>query len=68
MAFESSRFEELRFITISPYGGLDSAAVRQENKKPECFGLWFLLSSGEWIRTTDLQVMSLTSCLCSTPQ
>jgi FkbM family methyltransferase len=24
-------------------------------------------SSGEWIRTTDLQVMSLTSCLCSTP-
>jgi len=24
-------------------------------------------SSGEWIRTTDLRVMSPTSCLCSTP-
>ena len=24
-------------------------------------------SSGDWIRTNDLQVMSLTSCLCSTP-
>ena len=24
--------------------------------------------SGGWIRTTDLQVMGLTSCLCSTPQ
>jgi hypothetical protein len=26
-----------------------------------------LFCSGEWIRTTDLQVMSLTSCHCSTP-
>ena len=25
-------------------------------------------SSGEWIRTTDLRVMSPTSYLCSTPQ
>ena len=24
-------------------------------------------SSGEWIRTTDLRVMSPTSCHCSTP-
>ena len=25
-------------------------------------------SSGEWIRTTDLRVMSPTSCHCSTPR
>jgi hypothetical protein len=24
-------------------------------------------SSGDWIRTNDLRVMSPTSCLCSTP-
>ena len=33
-------------------------AVRQVNEKPEPDGLWFTFSSGEWIRTTDLRVMS----------
>ena len=37
-------------------------------KKPEFRVLWFFLSSGERIRTTDLRVMSPTSYLCSTPQ
>ncbi len=37
-------------------------------KKPELRVLWFFLSSGERIRTTDLRVMSPTSYLCSTPQ
>ena len=35
-----------------------STTVRQVNEKPEPFGLWFAFSSGEWIRTTDLRVMS----------
>ena len=41
-----------------------STAVRRANEKPEPNGLWFTLSSGEWIRypfgtlTTDLRVMS----------
>jgi len=30
----------------------------QANEKPEPDGLWFDFSSGEWIRTTDLRVMS----------
>jgi hypothetical protein len=30
--------------------------------------VWALFSSGGWIRTNDLRVMSPTSCLCSTPQ
>ena len=29
---------------------------------------WNSFGSGEWNRTTDLQVMSLISCHCSTPQ
>lgn len=58
---------ELRFIRNSSIFGKMSTAVRQANEKPEPDGLWFDFSSGEWIRTTDLQVMSLTSCLCSTP-
>ena len=35
-----------------------STAVRRANEKPEPDGLWFDFSSGEWIRTTDLRVMS----------
>ena len=39
-----------------------------KNKKhPDGCLLW-CLGSGGWIRTNDLQVMSLTSCHCSTPQ
>ena len=30
--------------------------------------LFTTFCSGEWDRTTDLQVMSLTSCRCSTPR
>jgi len=35
-----------------------STAVCRANEKPEPDGLWFDFSSGEWIRTTDLRVMS----------
>ena len=72
---------ELRFIRNSSIFGKMSTAVRRArvcgplgNEKPEPDGLWFLTpckgfdsSSGEWIRTTDLRVMSPTSYLCSTP-
>jgi hypothetical protein len=58
---------ELRFIRNSSIFGKMSTAVRQANEKPEPDGLWFDFSSGEWIRTTDLRVMSPTSYLCSTP-
>ena len=34
-----------------------STAARRANEKPEPDGLWFTLSSGEWIRTTDLRVI-----------
>ena len=57
----------LWFIRNSSIFGKTSTAVRRANEKPEPDGLWFTLSSGEWIRTTDLRVMSPTSCLCSTP-
>ena len=79
LAKESETFDfdvpgELRFIRNSSIFGKMSTAVRQArdcgplgNEKPEPDGLWFTLSSGEWIRTTDLRVMSPTSCLCSTP-
>jgi hypothetical protein len=66
---------ELRFtpkvhirVRNSSIFGKMSTAVRQANEKPEPDGLWFTLSSGEWIRTTDLRVMSPTSCHCSTPR
>ena len=41
-------------------------------KKTACFAIDLLVkqakkSSGDWIRTNDLRVMSPTSCLCSTP-
>ena len=41
-------------------------------KKKACFPIDLLVkqakkSSGDWIRTNDLRVMSPTSCLCSTP-
>ena len=49
---------ELRFIRNSSIFGKMSTAVRRANEKPEPDGLWFSLSSGEWIRTTDLRVMS----------
>ena len=72
LAKESETFDfdvpgELRFIRNSSIFGKMSTAVRQANEKPEPDGLWFDFSSGEWIRTTDLRVMSPTSCLCSTP-
>jgi hypothetical protein len=39
--------------------GIDEEGRREvlDNKKPEPNGLWFLISSGEWIRTTDLRVI-----------
>ena len=58
---------ELRFMRNSSIFGKMSTAVSRVNEKPEPDGLWFSLSSGEWIRTTDLRVMSPTSCHCSTP-
>ena len=63
LAKESETFDfdvpgELRFIRNSSIFGKMSTAVRQANKKPEPDGLWFDSSSGEWIRTTDLRIMS----------
>jgi hypothetical protein len=40
-------------------------------EKKRTRGHWLVRESsscGEWIRTTDLQVMSLASCHCSTPR
>ena len=48
----------LRFMKKSSSFGKRSTVVRRANKKPEYFVLWFLLGSGERIRTTDLRVMS----------
>ena len=48
----------LRFIRNSSIFGKMSTAVRQANEKPEPDGLWFDSSSGDRIRTYDLQVMS----------
>jgi hypothetical protein len=55
----------LRFIRNSSIFGKMSTAVRQANEKPEPHGLWlftpckgFDFSSGAWIRTKDLRVMS----------
>ncbi len=47
---------DLRFIRNSSIFGKMSTAARRANEKPEPDGLWFTLSSGEWIRTTDLRV------------
>ena len=45
------------FIFKSFDSKMGTTSVRAANKKPECCVLWFLLSSGEPIRTTDLRVM-----------
>ena len=53
-------FDELRVLRfmINPSKfRVSSTTVRLEMKKPELRVLWFLLSSGERIRTTDLRVM-----------
>ena len=49
---------------LRPFGQRKTRALRSI---PLGTGLWFALSSGERIRTTDLRVMSPTSYLCSTP-
>ena len=67
MDFAIDKPGELRFIRNSSIFGKMSTAARRANEKPEPDGLWFTLSSGEWIRTTDLRVMSPTSFHCSTP-
>ena len=58
---------ELWFIRKSSVFEKISTAVRRVNEKPEPAELWFTLSSGAWIRTKDLRVMSPTSYRCSTP-
>ncbi len=40
----------------------------KEMKKSQSNDWLEIIGSGEWNRTTGLQVMSLTSYLCSTPQ
>ncbi len=67
MDFEMRRPGELWFIEKILHSDIFPTTVRRVNEKPEPDGLWFLFSSGEWIRTTDLRVMSPTSCHCSTP-
>ena len=57
MDFAIDKPGELRFIRNSSNFGKMSTAARRANEKPEPDGLWFTLSSGEWIRTTDLRVM-----------
>ena len=47
----------LRFMRNPFKFGISSTTVRLAMKKPELRVLWFLLSSGERIRTTDLRVM-----------
>ena len=46
------------FIIKSSDSKMLATSVRAANKKPEYCVLWFLLNSGERIRTTDLRVMS----------
>jgi len=58
MDFAIDKPGELRFIRNSSIFGKMSTAVRRANEKPEHDGLWFTLSSGEKIRTSDLRVMS----------
>ena len=67
MAVEMDKHRVLRFIEKTSVYGKVSTAVRWVNEKPEYIVPWFSLSSGEWIRTTDLRVMSPTSYRCSTP-
>ena len=57
MDFAIDKPGELRFIRNSSNFGKMSTAARRANEKPEPDGLWFTLSSGEWIRTKDLRVM-----------
>lgn len=45
------------FIFKSSDSKMLATSVRAANKKPEYCVLWFLLNSGERIRTTDLRVM-----------
>jgi hypothetical protein len=68
MDLDIDKLSELRFIEKSSVYEKNSTAVRRANEKPEPNGLWFSLSSGGWIRTNDLRVMSPSSYLCSTPQ
>jgi hypothetical protein len=58
MDFEISKPGELRFMCNLSFFGKMSTAVRRVKQKPEPDGLWFSLSSGGWIRTNDLRVMS----------
>ena len=48
---------ECWFIFKSSDSKIGATSVRAGIKKPEYCVLWFLLSSGEPIRTTDLRVM-----------
>jgi hypothetical protein len=41
--------------------------IQTTNNEKDTLSSVFDLGSGEWIRTTDLRVMSPTSCHCSTP-
>ena len=50
-------------MVAAPRGGVTKRG--QQKARRCCDGL---LSSGEWIRTTDLRVMSPTSYHCSTPR
>jgi len=47
LRFRASVFLETRNFSIF---GKKSTAVRQANNKPEPYGLWLSLGSGEWIR------------------
>jgi len=58
MDFEINKPGELRFMRNSSIYENLSTTVRRVNEKPEPDGLWFSLSSGGWIRTNDLRVMS----------
>ena len=58
MALEMDKLRVLRFIEKSSVYEKVSTAVRRASEEPEPDGLWFSLSSGAWIRTKDLRVMS----------
>jgi hypothetical protein len=58
MDLEINKPRVLRFIRNSSVCGKMSTVARRANEKPEPYGLWFAFSSWEWIRTTDLRVMS----------
>ena len=50
---------------IAPVAGIEPALIRLTGG---CLTVWPHRNSGRWIRTIDLQVMSLASCHCSIPQ